>query len=93
MSDDITVKLDLTDPAVLARECETLAVGMNQQSVALSGRGPTSGHPDPSAFYAQVAAVLSASATFVKGLIAPVESVGKSGPQTPPEPQSKKKEK
>lgn len=66
MSDDLTRREDLSDPAVLRTQCEEFAAGMEQQAIASNHRNAFQGHPQPGFFFGRAAAILKAAAEFVR---------------------------
>lgn len=80
---------DLTTPAGLIAECESLAGGMRQQQIAARSSSALGGHPNPEYLYAQAEVVLLAAARMLAPLVpppAPTEPVVDAPAIAPPFP-------
>lgn len=65
MTDDLTRRDDLTDPATLQSQCEEFANGLQQQAIAATHRNAFQGHPQPGFFFGRAAEILRAAAAYV----------------------------
>lgn len=60
---------DLTDPAVVARECADLAEGMQQQAAAAASGSALGGHPNPGFYLSRVAFTLAAASKLLASAV------------------------
>lgn len=82
MSDNLNTAPDLTDPAVVARECGEMAAGMRQQAEAALTRSAAGGHPHPHYFFGKAAALFDAAAALLKNTPAPGATPATAAQQT-----------
>lgn len=74
---------DLTDPAVVARECADLAEGMQQQAAAAASGSALGGHPNPGFYLSRVAFTLAAASKLLAASAAAPADAGTAPPVQP----------